>query len=658
MTGGERTDSEPASDSDETDGVWTRRTALKTLGAGAGAASGLGLSTRWIGSVSAGTVDGATVTQEDSAGGWSQVTKLVADDGEPDDNFGLRIAVDGSTAVVGAWTDDNANGERAGAVYVFENDDGWTQRTKLLADDGNRGDVFGVSVALDGDTLLVGAQGDDTNGDLAGAAYVFERSDGGWTQQTKLLADDGEAQDAFGGVVDIDGDTAVVDAGLKSGSEGFNQGAAYVFERENGEWVQQTKLTADDGDQRDLFGRPVALDGDTILAGAPGDEDPNGEDAGSAYVFERTGGDWVQQAKLTANDGDSGDEFGSRVALDGDTVVVGALGDEDPNGKTDDPLGGAGSVYVFTRGDEGWTQEQKLVADDGDPADVFGSSVTLDGNALVVGAQQDDEPNGESAGAAYVFDHSDDGGWTQQAKLAADDGDGDDLFGASVAMDGDILLVGAYNDEDPNGETDEQFSGAGSAYVFERTETGLKIAADPAEPTLAADGSVDVTVSLTNTGTETASSGSIELTALPETVSIAAVETEGDILNSDGTFGVGDVVSFGLSASPPGPSESVTATFTLETSAEEEGPLGDVVFEGDLNTDDPPEPASVTVPVAVTGGLGGEFDGGNGDIEPREVLDVIEAYNDSSDDRVTDPQTVLTVIAEYNGDGQWGNVDG
>jgi hypothetical protein len=225
---------------------------------------------------------------------------------------------------------------------------------------------------------------------------------------------------------------------------------------------QQRKFAAADGDGEDQFGLSVALSGDgtTALVGALWDEDPNGRAAGSAYVFTRDGGEWSQEAKLVADDGDSGDAFGNSVVLssDGTTALVGAFIDEDPNG------GDAGSVYVFTRDGGEWSQSAELAAEDGDDTNRFGNSVALsdDGTTALLGALTDEDPNGTEAGSAYVFTR-DGGEWSQSAKLAADDGDSGDWFGWSVALssDGTTALVGALRDEDPNGAE------AGSAYVFE-----------------------------------------------------------------------------------------------------------------------------------------------------------------------------------------------
>lgn len=391
--------------------------------------------------------DSVTKSISVETGLWPQVAKLLADDGEAGDAFGFSaaLAVDGTTALVAAPGDDD-NGTDSGAVYVFIQTDGtWSQEAKLLATDGAAGDRFGWSVDIDADTAFIGTQLDDDNGTNAGSAYVFTRTDGSWSQEAKLLADDGDAGDLFGRTVALDGDTALVGA---PGDEdnGTRAGSAYVFTRAaDGTWSQHSKLTASDGDADDRFGHWVALDGDTALIGANTDEDPNGDFAGSAYVFTQTNGTWTEQAKLIASDGDAGDMFGFPVALDGSTAMVGANRDEDPNGDV------AGSAYVFNQTDGTWTEQAKLVASDGNPGDRFGISLTLDGDTALIAAPQDDD-NGTNAGSAYVFTQSD-GTWSQEAKLLATDGDTGDLFGSRVALaaDGTIALVGARGDDD-NGD--------------------------------------------------------------------------------------------------------------------------------------------------------------------------------------------------------------
>lgn len=399
--------------------------------------------------------------------------KLAASEGESRDIFGMSVAVadEGSTALVGAPGDADPNG--AGSVYVFSPiEDGWFQEGRLVPDEGGDGDSFGRSVTVSNDAsiALVGAPGTD-EGDLkenAGAAYVFDRSGGTWSQEAKLEASSGTADDSFGGSVAVtgDGSTAVVGAAgyedTTDEAKAENRGAAYVFARRGGAWTEEVKLTADDGDDGDRFGSSVAVAGDspTVLVGARWDEDPNGIDAGSAYVFELNGGEWSQQAKLAASDGDHGETFGRSVALAGDatTALIGASQHDAASGRA------AGAAYVFSRNAGSWSEETKLIASDGNFDDRFGRSVALsvDGTTAIVGAFQDEDPNGDRAGSAYQFDWNTDGAWSEEVKLVANDGDAEDNVGDSVAVSGDgtTALVGAPGDEDPNGDF------AGSAYLF------------------------------------------------------------------------------------------------------------------------------------------------------------------------------------------------
>jgi hypothetical protein len=277
------------------------------------------------------------------------VQKLLAGDGLTNDNFGGNVAMSGGTAVIGAHG-DNDKGSMSGAAYVFVHaaDGTWSQQAKLTASDGAAMDYFGGSVAVSGDTAVIGADGDDDNGDWSGSAYVFARAaDGTWSQQAKLTAADGAADDSFGTSVSVSGGTAVIGAD-EDDDKGDWSGSAYVFvQAADGTWSQQAKLTAADGAAWDEFGGSVAADGDTAVIGAYGDDD-KGNSAGSAYVFVRAAdGAWTQQSKLLAADGEVGDHFGggvavfgTSVAVDGDTAVIGAYGDDDKGNSAD-------SAYVF-----------------------------------------------------------------------------------------------------------------------------------------------------------------------------------------------------------------------------------------------------------------------------------------------------------------------
>ena len=388
--------------------------------------------------------------------GWAvtpvEVAKLVADDGASNDFFGFSVALSGDTAVIGVLRDDD-NGNDSGSAYVFtRSGTTWSQQAKLTATDGAANDTFGGNVALSGDTAVIGSLGDDddVNGVDSGSAYVFTRSGTSWSEQAKLTAADGAAGDEFGYSVAILGDTAVIGA-ARDDDKGKDSGSAYVFTRSGTSWSQQAKLTAADGAAGDVFSISVALSGDTAVIGADLN-DEKGDNSGAAYVFTRSGSTWSQQAKLTADDGAAGDLFGIRVALSGVTAVIGAARDDD---KGDN----AGAAYVFIRSGTRWSQRAKLTADDGAANDRFGTRVAVSGNTAVIGAILDDD-NSDNSGSAYVFTQSGTT-WSQRAKLTAADSAADDVFGWSVALAGDTVLIGAPTSilVSPGGR--------GSAYVFD-----------------------------------------------------------------------------------------------------------------------------------------------------------------------------------------------
>ena len=219
------------------------------------------------------------------------------------------------------------------------------------------------------------------------------------TTETEVNASDAGASDAFGGSTAVDGTTAIVGAYLDN-IVVSDVGSAYVFVKSGGSWSEQGKLTADDGALSDWFGWSVDVNGDTAIAGAIQDDFGALTDAGSAYVFLRTGTSWSQEAKLTADDAASDDEFGYSVAVDGDTAVIG-VPMHNLDGDSD-----AGAAYVFVRSGTSWSQQAKLTASDSDEDAMFGTSVGISGDTVIVGARAAEAGGEEEAGAAYVFTRS------------------------------------------------------------------------------------------------------------------------------------------------------------------------------------------------------------------------------------------------------------
>jgi hypothetical protein len=329
---------------------------------------------------------------------WIQQAKLMAADGEAEDTFGGNVAISGDTAVVGVIRDDDkVNGEDSGSAYVFiRRGSHWSQQAKLTALDASPGDSFGYGIGISGDTLVLSAPHDDDRGKNSGSVYVYTRKGDTWSQQVKITAQDGTEGDVFGISVAISGDTLLVGADLNE-EKGFNAGAAYIFTRSGGNWTQQAKLTANDGAEGDLFGVRVALEEDTALISARRDDDKlMGVDSGSAYIFTRVDTTWRQQVKLTAPDGAKDDRFGRSVALAGDNALIGAMF-QDEQGEN------SGSAYLFKRSGNTWNFNSQLMPKDGSKGDVFGWNVALFGETALISANRDSD-NGENSGSAYIFD--------------------------------------------------------------------------------------------------------------------------------------------------------------------------------------------------------------------------------------------------------------
>ena len=365
-----------------------------------------------------------------------QQAELAGENSTAMDFFGWSVAIDGDTAVVAADLKNIGTSPTRGAVYVFTRSAGvWTEQTMLTAGDGADYDCFGSDVAIDGDTILVGAMNktiDDSPN--RGAAYIFVGSGPTWEQQDVLTAADGRDGDNFGYSVALSGDTALIGSPYHQVGDNSSQGVAYVFTRSGGAWTRQAELVASNGASNDYFGLAVALEAGTALVGTAYKTVDGKACAGSAYVFTGSGSSWDEQAILSPADAAAADYFGFSVAISGDTALVGAeykqVGDN----------GGQGAAYVFTRGGSDWTQQAKLVAGDGAAGDQFGNSVALEGGTAVVGAYY----AGGGQGAAYVFT-ADGASWSQFQKLTDADPVTNEHFGSSTAISGNTAVVGAFN---------------------------------------------------------------------------------------------------------------------------------------------------------------------------------------------------------------------
>jgi len=378
--------------------------------------------------------------------------KQTASDAVAGAQFGYSVSINGSVMAVGSIR-DNENGINSGSAYVYRYDgNNWVEEQKLLASDAAAGDFFGASVAVNGDVIVVGAFLD--NG--TGSAYVFRYNGSSWIEEQKLLASDAAVDDDFGLSVSVSGDVIIVgaygcdNAGPYTGAP--NAGSAYIYRYNGSSWIEEQKLYASDAYSYDYFGSSVSVSGDIVAVGAYQNDD-NGNDSGSAYVFRYGGGTWTEEQKLAAGDAAAGDNFGRSISVSGDALVVGANLDDDGGS-------GSGSAYVFRYGGGTWSEEQKLVASDAAADDRFGRSVSVSGDMLVVGAYSDDD-GGSASGSAYVFRYGD-STWMEDQKLLAGDAAADDYFGFSVSVDGQMIAVGAYRNDDAGSES-------GSVYVYEAT---------------------------------------------------------------------------------------------------------------------------------------------------------------------------------------------
>ncbi len=381
-----------------------------------------------------------------------QVLKIHSDNPGNDDEFGWSVDICAETALVGAPLTDFA-GLESGVAYIFAlTETGWQQQWVLLPDNASPFDFIGGSVALATNTAVVGAYRQNPDNVETGAAHVFIRDTDTfpyetWPYETTLLADDGLGGDQFGFAVAINETEDIIVVGAPGDDDnGLDAGSAYVFTRDNGVWTQEAKLLAPTGGPRDLFGSSVAVDGETIVVGAPTESA-----AGSALVFTRINGTWTFQAELTPDDGAPGDSFGWDVAIDGDSLIVGAY-------SATNNSAGDGAAYVFVRNGTDWTQQAELLPDDGMANDFFGLAVDIHADAALVSAPYVDL-RGTNSGAAYLFTR-DMTTWTQQAKISSSGARTGDYFGWDAAICANDAIFGSPFDSAGAPQS-------GSAYIFD-----------------------------------------------------------------------------------------------------------------------------------------------------------------------------------------------
>ena len=371
-------------------------------------------------------------------------------------SFGSAVDISLNRAVVGA----HLEGKNQSVLYIFDKENNfWKQTAELPLENSSFFDQSSISAAIDNSVAVVGLPWNDTDGNVAqGIVYVFEEKNS-WQQVAKLIPDDGQAEDLFGSSVAVSGNTIIIGAQHSQTNEGTSKGAAYIFTKQGDSWQQTAKLQASATKTFDSFGNAVAIDNNVAIVAAK-NSDIGGEAArGSVYVYEREGDNWSLTQALIDPNGKSGDKFGNSVALDGETIVIGAESYNYGNQVSQ------GAVYVFKeqssgRGASNWKQAAKLTAQDGKGGDHFGSSVDVNDNKIVVGAYLDDiDSDGYFQGSTYIFEENS-GAWEQFAKLTAKDGTRGDNFGNSVAISSEAIIVGAHS-ADVNGKVDQ-----GVAYTF------------------------------------------------------------------------------------------------------------------------------------------------------------------------------------------------
>lgn len=441
--------------------TWTETTQLAppaAIGAAAGGESAaMDADTLVIGGTS--QLSGVVDVYERAGTDWIHAARLVGAEPAVEDFYGIALAVDGDTLVVGAPWFPTGGIERLGAAFVYRRGaGGWQPEARLDAPDPEAGLLLARSVAVHGDRILLGASSGPLFAPQSGApaapggaassprAYAYVRNGGAWSAGQRIDAPGVTNADRYGKAVALGPDDALVGAPGQAVAGNEGQGAAYALVRAGDAWLNHSRLDTGHGRAGEAQGQSVAIDGDTLVIGAPGAD----VQRGAAQVYTRLGRDWVPQARLQAPDGAAYDEFGRAVAIDGDTVLVGARVHA-TNGDF-----ARGAAYVYARGDGSWPLQAKLAASNGGAGALYGHDVALAGDTAIVSSYL--------GRAAYIHVRAGNA-WTEQAILQPADPASDEHagYGYAVAIDGDTALVSSSE------ETVGGVAGQGAVYVYTRT---------------------------------------------------------------------------------------------------------------------------------------------------------------------------------------------
>jgi hypothetical protein len=393
----------------------------------------------------------ALLAVQSAAAGGGECPPQHLTESQPGDEFGVSAILNGQSAIIGAWFDDDG-ASNAGSAHIYRLVDGaWVHETKVTAPGFHENRWLGVSVSIDGDVAVAGAMSEDNDALDAGAAYVYRFDGALWALEERLAAPDLAPGDYFGCAVSVDGDVVAVGSRWDD-DNGAESGSVYVYRHQAGRWSFEQKLTAPDAAANEWLGTGVLVDGDLVIVGAC-DADAGGIDSGAVYVYQHDGTAYVFQQKLIAPDGADEDDFGFSLAREGNVILIGARVESNENGMF------AGSAYVFRYDGASWQMTQKLLSPAGEAGDQFGNSLDLSGNRALVGAWQANVI-GPNSGSAFLFQDQA-GVFVPVLQLEVDAVVFDDWFGAQVGLSGDNAMVLARAD-DINGGVD-----AGSAYMID-----------------------------------------------------------------------------------------------------------------------------------------------------------------------------------------------